>query len=77
VDVRRHVLSCCAGKFVKHVDLWDSVEDQSYFSWEAFHNVLAQLGDLSRTPVDLDTPSYMVMKKLRAYEIRRQLLYSL
>lgn len=63
---------CCAGKFVKHIDLWDSVENQSYFSWEAFRNVLGQLGDLTRTPADLDTPSYMVLKKFSAYEIRRQ-----
>lgn len=62
---------CGAGKFIKHIDLWDSVENQNYFSWEAFGNVLRQLGDLTRTPADLETPSYCVMKKLDAYEIRR------
>ena len=60
-----------AGKFNKHIDLWDAVNDQNYFSWEAFHHVLAQLGDLTRTPADLGTPSYMVMKKYKTHEIRR------
>ena len=61
-----------AGKFVRHIDLWDSVENQNFFSWEAFCNVMGQLGDLTRTPAGLDSPSYMVMKKFKAYEVRRR-----
>ena len=39
---------------------------------EAFRHVLAQLGDLTRTPADLATPEYMVMRKFKRYEIRRR-----
>jgi hypothetical protein len=39
---------------------------------EAFLHVLAQLGDLTRTPADLATPEYMVMRKFKRYEIRRR-----
>lgn len=60
-----------AGKFNKHIDLWDAVEDQDYFSMEAFQHVLAQLGDLTRTPSDLDTPNYTIMRKYKTHEIRR------
>jgi len=60
-----------AGKFTRHIDYWDAIDNQEYFSFEAFGHVLAQLGDLTRTPADLATPSYMVMRKFERYEIRR------
>ena len=34
--------------------------------------MLAQLGDLTRTPADLATPEYMVMRKFKRYEVRRR-----
>eukprot|EP00210_Caulerpa_lentillifera_P001902 g1829.t1 len=58
------------GKICKHVDLWDSIDNQQFPSVEAFLHVFRQLLDLSRTP-DLETPEYMVLKKTRFYEVRK------
>lgn len=57
------------GKINKHVDLWDSIDNQQYFSLEAFQQVLAQLLSLVATP-DLETVEYKVLKKWRNYEVR-------
>lgn len=57
------------GKINRHIDLWDSVDRQQFFSLEAFIHVMRQLFDLTRTP-DLETPDFKTLKKTRAYEIR-------
>eukprot|EP00884_Botryococcus_braunii_P022101 jgi/Botrbrau1/8575/Bobra.0359s0038.1 len=57
------------GRFNRHIDYWDAIKDQKYFSLEAFGHVLSQLSDVKRTP-DLETPSYVVLKKTKHYEIR-------
>jgi hypothetical protein len=60
-----------AGKFTRHVDIWDSVNNNEYFSFEAFADVLRQLGNLSHASAGLEALDYTVMKKLAHYEIRR------
>ncbi|GMH32413.1 hypothetical protein BSKO_00247 [Bryopsis sp. KO-2023] len=58
------------GKINKHIDLWDSIDDQQYFSVEAFRHVLSQVLSLSSTP-DLETVDYTILKKTSSYEVRR------
>lgn len=60
-----------AGKFNRHIDYWDSVKNQNYFSFEAFGHVLSQLGSLSHAPADLETPAYMVLRRRKDWEVRR------
>ncbi len=60
-----------AGKFNRHLDYWDAIENQQYFSWEAFGHVLQQMTDVSKIPKDLPTPSYTILKKFKEFEIRR------
>lgn len=60
-----------AGKFNRHLDYWDAIENQEYFSWEAFGHVLQQMTDISRIPKDLPTPFYTILKKFKEFEIRR------
>lgn len=63
-------LSALAGKFNKHIDYWDAIKNQEFFSLEAFRHVLSQMLSMSKTP-DLDGPKFQIMKKMAAYEIRR------
>ncbi|KAL3682063.1 hypothetical protein R1sor_000085 [Riccia sorocarpa] len=57
------------GKFNSHVDLWDSIENNEYFSFEAAKDVFKQL-KLYKTP-DLETPKYQVLKRTSVYEVRK------
>jgi hypothetical protein len=61
-----------AGKFNRHIDYWDSIENQEYFSLEAFAHVLAQLSSLAHAPPALEQPPYMVLRKRKDYEVRRR-----
>lgn len=54
----------------RHIDLWDAVENQKFFSFEAFQHVLAQLGSVQRQP-DIPTPFYKTLRKYKGFEIRR------
>eukprot|EP00887_Chlorella_sp_A99_P001320 scaffold14.g1320.t1 len=56
-------------KFNRHIDTWDAVEDQQFFSTEAFRHMLSQLLDLKRPPA-LEGPAYTVLRKGAAYEVR-------
>lgn len=57
------------GKFCKHVDKWDSIADNSYFSTEGLQDLLRQITQVYQTP-DLETPTYTVLRRFRDYEIR-------
>lgn len=57
------------GKINRHIDLWDSVDQQQFFSLEAFIHVMRQVFNLTRIP-DLETPDFKILKRTRAYEIR-------
>jgi hypothetical protein len=58
------------GKFNKHVDLWDSNQNNKFFSVEGFVFVLRQMINFSKPP-NLPTPEFAILKKYKAYEIRR------
>lgn len=64
--VRTHM----AGKFNRHIDIWDAVTNQEYFSLEAFQHVLAQLASVQRVP-DLPGPAYTILRKWKDCEVRR------
>ncbi|KAK9822836.1 hypothetical protein WJX81_000491 [Elliptochloris bilobata] len=59
------------GKFNRHIDYWDAIANQEYFSLEALQHVLAQLASLSHAPPGLETPPHMVLRKRKDYEVRR------
>jgi len=59
------------GKFNRHIDYWDAVDNQQYFSWEAFSHVLQQMTDVTRLPKGLPTPSYTILRKFKDFEVRR------
>lgn len=63
-------IDAATGRFNRHSDTWDAIQNQRYFSVEAFTHMLSQVFDLRRTPMDLETPPYTVLKKTAKYEVR-------
>lgn len=59
-----------AGKFNKHVDTWDSNQNNNFFSFEGFMFVQQQIWNFSKSS-DLATPEFCILKKYKKYEIRR------
>ncbi|PON56941.1 SOUL heme-binding protein [Parasponia andersonii] len=57
------------GKFSSHLDLWDSIENNDYFSLEGLWDVFKQLR-IYKTP-DLGTPKYQILKRTANYEVRK------
>uniref|UniRef100_A0A6M2F839 SOUL heme-binding protein n=1 Tax=Populus davidiana TaxID=266767 RepID=A0A6M2F839_9ROSI len=57
------------GKFNSHLDFWDSIENNNYFSLEGLWNVVKQLR-IYKTP-DLETPRYQILKRTANYEVRK------
>ncbi|KAL0403866.1 UNVERIFIED_CONTAM: hypothetical protein Sradi_2027400 [Sesamum radiatum] len=55
-------------KFCSHVDCWDSIQNNDYFSVEGLLYVVKQLR-YYKTP-DLETPKYQILKKTANYEVR-------
>ncbi|KAK9837901.1 hypothetical protein WJX74_007465 [Apatococcus lobatus] len=58
------------GKVNKHLDAWDAIKNQEFFSFEGFKHVLSQMLTTQKIP-DLDGPKFQIMKKMKTYEIRR------
>ncbi|MEW5320412.1 MAG: hypothetical protein WDW38_011487 [Sanguina aurantia] len=58
------------GFILRHTDLWDALQRNSFLSLEGLTFVLKQFLSLQLTPA-LATPEYKVLKKLKEYEIRR------
>ncbi|XAR66947.1 hypothetical protein NMG60_11013337 [Bertholletia excelsa] len=56
-------------KFCSHVDYWDSIKNNSYFSTEGLLDVIKQLR-IYKTP-DLETPKYQILKRTANYEVRK------
>lgn len=56
------------GKFCSHVDLWDSVQNNDYFSIEGLWDVLKQFR-FYETP-ELESPKYQILKRTANYEVR-------
>ncbi|KAL9280083.1 putative SOUL hem-binding protein [Arabidopsis thaliana] len=55
-------------KFCSHLDLWDSIKNNDYFSLEGLVDVFKQLR-IYKTP-DLETPKYQILKRTANYEVR-------
>ena len=49
------------GLIDQHLDYWDNIDNQKYFSFEAFGDVLRQMFSVQRTP-DLQSPGFMLLK---------------
>ncbi|VVA96849.1 unnamed protein product [Arabis nemorensis] len=56
-------------KFCSHLDLWDSINNNDYFSLEGLVDVFKQLR-VYKTP-DLETPKYQILKRTANYEVRK------
>lgn len=50
------------GRIFRHIDTWDSISNQTFFSLEGFLDFFRQLLALHRTPEGLETPPYTVLK---------------
>ncbi|CAJ1975375.1 unnamed protein product [Sphenostylis stenocarpa] len=57
------------GKFCSHVDFWDSIQKNDYFSFEGLVDVIKQLR-IYKTP-ELESPKYKVLKRTANYEVRQ------
>lgn len=57
------------GKFCSHVDYWDSIKNNDYFSVEGLLDVFKQLR-IYKTP-DLETPKYLILRRAADYEVRK------
>ncbi|CAM6103392.1 unnamed protein product [Calypogeia fissa] len=57
------------GKFNRHVDYWDSIQNNEYFSVEALADLYKQLR-MYKTP-DLETPRYKTLKRTSVYQVRQ------
>ena len=55
---------------LKHVDTWDSIENQRYLSPEAVGEVLKQAFNFAKTPENLKTPKYVTLRRYRDFEVR-------
>ncbi|OEL22425.1 hypothetical protein BAE44_0016554 [Dichanthelium oligosanthes] len=55
-------------KFNSHVDIWDSIQNNEYFSFEGLLDVFKQLR-IYKTP-DIETPNYLILKRTAHYEVR-------
>lgn len=49
------------GRINRHIDTWDSIQNQQYFSFEAFGDFFKQLLQTYTTPA-LGTPTYTLLK---------------
>ncbi|MQL98635.1 hypothetical protein Taro_031351 [Colocasia esculenta] len=56
-------------KFCSHVDIWDSIKNNDYFSLEGLWDFIKQLR-YYKTP-DLETPQYQILKRAQNYEVRK------
>eukprot|EP00262_Sarcandra_glabra_P015723 TRINITY_DN490_c1_g1_i2.p1 TRINITY_DN490_c1_g1~~TRINITY_DN490_c1_g1_i2.p1 ORF type:complete len:260 (-),score=22.64 TRINITY_DN490_c1_g1_i2:572-1351(-) len=56
-------------KFCSHLDVWDSIKENDYFSLEGLWDVLKQLR-IYKTP-ELESPKYQILKRTANYEVRK------
>lgn len=67
---RGAIPSVGAGKWNKHIDAWDCLENQEFFSLEAFAFTLRQMFQVAKPP-NRYTPEFMILKKYKDWEIRK------
>lgn len=56
-------------KFCSHLDIWDSIKNNDYFSLEGLWDFTRQLR-IYKTP-DLESPKYQILKRTASYEVRK------
>jgi hypothetical protein len=59
------------GRINRHIDTWDSVANQKFFSLEAFGDFLRQLTSTATAPKGLETPDYVLLRRAARYQVRR------
>lgn len=59
------------GKICRHVDTWDSVQNQDFFSPEAFSDFLGQLANVRRTPAGLGQPPCETLRRHATFIVRK------
>ncbi|XP_062090674.1 uncharacterized protein LOC133796970 [Humulus lupulus] len=57
------------GKFCSHVDKWDSIRDNNFFSLEGLWHIMKQMSTFKSK--DLGTPKYQILKRMTNYEVRK------
>ncbi|KAG2428941.1 hypothetical protein HXX76_011185 [Chlamydomonas incerta] len=65
-----YVFNPATGKIFRHIDIWDSISNQEFFSVEGFADFFKQLLSFYSTPT-LETPEYTVLRRAQDYEVRR------
>lgn len=70
-----YVFNPASGKIYKHIDTWDSIKNQEFFSIEAFIDFFKQLLSFYATP-SLETPQYTILRRASDYEVRRYAPYT-
>ncbi|PNW83042.1 hypothetical protein CHLRE_06g304400v5 [Chlamydomonas reinhardtii] len=65
-----YVFNPNSGKIFRHIDTWDSISNQEFFSVEGFVDFFKQLLSFYSTPT-LETPQYTILRRARDYEVRR------
>ncbi|KAL6753919.1 SOUL heme-binding protein-domain-containing protein [Haematococcus lacustris] len=58
-------------KIDKHIDTWDSINNQEFFSLEAFLDFLRGLTSTHSVPPGLEQPEYTVLRRHAGYSVRR------
>ncbi|KXZ41448.1 hypothetical protein GPECTOR_463g374 [Gonium pectorale] len=65
-----YVFNPASGKVYRHIDTWDSIRNQEFFSLEGFADFFSQLLSFYSTP-GLETPQYTILRRAKDYEVRR------
>lgn len=58
------------GRFNSHIDIWDSIKDQKYFSREGLQELLSQSSEIYGNP-SAPSPKYHILVKRKDYEVRK------
>ncbi|GJP54920.1 hypothetical protein CLOM_g13933 [Closterium sp. NIES-68] len=56
--------------FVSHRDVWDSIQDNGYFSQEGLRDLVKQMMTLYSPPAQLNSPPFDVLLRRATYEVR-------
>jgi len=65
-----YVYNPSSGKISMHIDEWDSIKNQEFFSVEGFADFFKQLLQPFSAP-DLETPGFTLLKRMSDFQVRR------
>ncbi|CAI5478447.1 unnamed protein product [Closterium sp. Yama58-4] len=57
-------------QFISHRDVWDSIQDNGYFSQEGLRDLIKQMMTLYSPPAQLNSPPIDVLLRRASYEVR-------